>query len=93
MLPTHSLSNLFDSTTTHEPIFGTLEFLTSNMGKDDMFLFWGSGSSPCMRVMIALEEKGFNGYPQKRCDFSKKEHKGPDVMALNPRGQVCTVYK
>ncbi|XP_065186247.1 glutathione S-transferase A-like isoform X3 [Sycon ciliatum] len=60
------------------------------MGKEDMFLLWGSGSSPCMRVMIALEEKGFSGYAQKKLDFSKGEHKGPEVLALNPRGQVPT---
>ena len=61
------------------------------MGKEDILLYWGSGSPPCVRVMIALEEKGFGGYSQKRFDFSKKEHKGDEVLAINPRGQVQSV--
>ncbi|XP_065186244.1 glutathione S-transferase A-like [Sycon ciliatum] len=58
------------------------------MGKEDMLLYWGSGSPPCIRTMIALEEKGFSGYPQKLIEFGKKEHKTEEVLALNPRGQV-----
>ncbi|XP_050389630.2 glutathione S-transferase A [Patella vulgata] len=56
----------------------------------NMFLFWGSGSVPCWKPMIALEEKGFGGYPNKLIKFSEKEHKAEDVMKLNPRGQVPT---
>ena len=54
----------------------------------DMTLLWGSGSPPCWRVMIALEEKGFSGYNQKLLSFDKMEHKSEEVLALNPRGQV-----
>ena len=32
-------------------------------------LIWGSGSAPCWRVMIALEEKGLQ-YESKRIEFS-----------------------
>ena len=39
--------------------------------------------------MIVLEEKGlWKGIPNKLLEFSKKEHKGDDVLKLNPRGQV-----
>ena len=35
-----------------------------------------------------LEEKGLQGYGNKLLSFSKKEHKGEEVLKLNPRGQV-----
>lgn len=53
-----------------------------------MTLLWGAGSPPCWRVMIALEEKNLQGYNQKRLFFEKMEHKSPEVMAMNPRGQL-----
>ena len=57
--------------------------------KKDMLLFWGSGSAPCWKPMIALHEKGLWGrVDSKLCEFSKKEHKGEEVLKLNPRGQV-----
>ncbi|XP_053719607.1 glutathione S-transferase A-like [Synchiropus splendidus] len=56
----------------------------------DMTLLWGSGSPPCWRVMIALEEKNLQGYNQKLLSFDKMEHKSQEVLALNPRGQVPT---
>ena len=56
----------------------------------NMFLYWGSGSVPCWRPMIVLEEKGLQGYGNKMISFSNKEHKGEDVTKLNSRGQVCT---
>ena len=37
--------------------------------------------------MIVLAEKKIE-YTSKQISFSEKGHKGPDVMALNPRGQV-----
>jgi len=61
----------------------------SDAGKG-MFLYWGSGSMPCMKPMIVLEEKKLSGYAHKLVEFSKKEHKGEDIMTLNPRGQVPT---
>ncbi|XP_056278075.1 glutathione S-transferase A-like [Pseudoliparis swirei] len=54
----------------------------------DMTLLWGSGSPPCWRVMIALEEKNLQGYNQKLLSFEKGEHKSAEVMAMNPRGQL-----
>ncbi|XP_075931443.1 glutathione S-transferase A-like [Anarhichas minor] len=54
----------------------------------DMTLLWGSGSPPCWRVMIALEEKNLQGYNQKLLDFYKGEHKSKEVMDMNPRGQL-----
>lgn len=53
-------------------------------------LFWGSGSIPCWKPMLVLAEKGID-YESKQISFSEKGHKGPEVMALNPRGQVYTV--
>ncbi|XP_063407650.1 glutathione S-transferase A-like isoform X1 [Mytilus trossulus] len=52
-------------------------------------LFWGSGSIPCWKPMLVLAEKGID-YESKQISFSEKGHKGPEVMALNPRGQVPT---
>uniref|UniRef100_A0A672JWJ9 Glutathione S-transferase A-like n=1 Tax=Sinocyclocheilus grahami TaxID=75366 RepID=A0A672JWJ9_SINGR len=52
-----------------------------------MLLYWGSGSPPCWRVMIALEEKQLQGYKHKHLSFDKNEHKCEEVKALNPRVQ------
>ncbi|KAI1902528.1 hypothetical protein AGOR_G00045680 [Albula goreensis] len=54
----------------------------------DITLFWGSGSPPCWRVMIALEEKGLQGYNHKLLSFEKQEHKSKEVLDINPRGQL-----
>uniref|UniRef100_A0A1A8FTC4 Glutathione S-transferase rho n=1 Tax=Nothobranchius korthausae TaxID=1143690 RepID=A0A1A8FTC4_9TELE len=54
----------------------------------DMTLMWGSGSPPCWRVMIALEEKNLQGYNSKLLSFEKGEHKSKEVMDINPRGQL-----
>ncbi|GLD57928.1 glutathione S-transferase A [Lates japonicus] len=54
----------------------------------DMTLLWGSGSPPCWRVMVALEEKNLQGYNQKLLSFEKMEHKSQEVMKMNPRGQL-----
>lgn len=56
----------------------------------EMLLYWGSGSAPCWRVMIALEEKKLQGYNSKLISFDKMEHKSQEVLNLNPRGQVPT---
>ena len=49
--------------------------------------YWGSGSTPCWRVLIVLEEKNVK-YSAKLLSFEKQEHKGEEIMSLNPRGQV-----
>ncbi|XP_063042094.1 glutathione S-transferase rho [Engraulis encrasicolus] len=51
-------------------------------------LLWGSGSTPCWRVMIALEEKQLQGYNQKLLSFAKGEHRSQEVLDINPRGQL-----
>lgn len=55
-----------------------------------MTLLWGSGSPPCWRVMIALEEKNLQGYNSKLLSFEKMEHKSQEVLDINPRGQLPT---
>eukprot|EP01024_Parvocaulis_polyphysoides_P041213 TRINITY_DN3779_c0_g1_i2.p3 TRINITY_DN3779_c0_g1~~TRINITY_DN3779_c0_g1_i2.p3 ORF type:complete len:221 (-),score=42.89 TRINITY_DN3779_c0_g1_i2:224-886(-) len=52
-------------------------------------LYWGSGSAPCWRALLALEEKGLE-YESKLMEFSKQDHKSAEVVALNPRGQFPT---
>lgn len=52
-------------------------------------LYWGSGSGPCWRVMISLAEKGIE-YESKLLEFSKQQHKSPEILELNPRGQLPT---
>ncbi|XP_023137435.2 glutathione S-transferase A-like isoform X2 [Amphiprion ocellaris] len=54
----------------------------------DMTLLWGSGSAPCWRVQIMLEEKKLQGYDQKLLSFEKMEHKSQEVLDINPRGQL-----
>ncbi|XP_073319492.1 glutathione S-transferase A-like isoform X1 [Pagrus major] len=54
----------------------------------DMTLLWGSGSCPCWRTMIALEEKNLQGYTHKLLSFDKMEHKSQEVLDINPRGQL-----
>ncbi|KAM9776734.1 glutathione S-transferase A-like [Syngnathus typhle] len=56
----------------------------------DMTLFWGSGSPPCWRVMITLEEKNLSDYKSNLLSFEKNEHKSKAVVDLNPRGQLPT---
>nr|ACQ58266.1 Glutathione S-transferase A [Anoplopoma fimbria] len=53
-----------------------------------MSLLWGTGSPPCWRVMIALEEKKLQGYKRKPLSFEKGEHKSQEVLEINPRGQL-----
>lgn len=60
-----------------------------NITRMSRVLYWGSGSAPCWRVQVALEEKGLE-YESKLVSFSNKEHKSPEVLALNPRGQLPT---
>ncbi len=50
-------------------------------------LFWGSGSGPAWRVLLALEVKGVS-YQSRLLSFAKGEHRSPEVRALNSRGKV-----
>lgn len=50
-------------------------------------LYWGAGSPNAWRVMLALEIKGVK-YESKLLEFSKQEHQSPEMLLMNPRGQV-----
>ncbi|CAL8294604.1 unnamed protein product [Merluccius merluccius] len=52
-----------------------------------MSLLWGSGCPPCWRVRITLEEKRLQGYRRKMLSLQAGEHKSPEVLEINPRGQ------
>jgi glutathione S-transferase len=50
-------------------------------------LFWISGSPPSWRVMLALGVKNID-YISRQLDAATKEHKSPEFLKLNHRGQV-----
>jgi len=50
-------------------------------------LYWGSGSPYSWRVLLALEYKRL-AYVSHLLQFSKQEHKSPQILALNFRGRV-----
>lgn len=50
-------------------------------------LYWGSGSPYSWRVLLALEFKRL-AYTSHLLQFSKQEHKSPQMLALNFRGRV-----
>jgi len=50
-------------------------------------LYWGSGSPYSWRVLLALEYKRL-AYTGHLLQFSKQEHKSPQILALNFRGRV-----
>jgi len=52
--------------------------------------YWASGSAPAWRVCICIKEKQLNNANLVLIQFSKKEHKSPEVLAINPRGQAPT---
>lgn len=56
----------------------------------NLFLYWGSGSIPCWKAMIALAEKDLQGYPNKLISFDRNEQRSEEILRLNPRGQVPT---
>ena len=53
-------------------------------------VFWGSGSPFAWRVLLTLEAKRLP-YQSHLLEFSKRDHKKPEYLALNPRGQVPTL--
>ena len=53
-------------------------------------IYWGSGSPFAWRVLLALEVKKL-AYVSKLIEFSKKEHKTPEFLRMNPRGKVPTL--
>ena len=50
-------------------------------------VYWGSGSPYSWRVLLALEYKRLP-YTSHLLQFSKQEHKSPQMLAMNPRGRV-----
>jgi glutathione S-transferase len=50
-------------------------------------LYWGSGSPYSWRVQLALEYKRLP-YESNLLQFSKQEHKSPQMLRMNPRGRV-----
>ncbi|MGE0680856.1 MAG: glutathione S-transferase family protein [Candidatus Binatia bacterium] len=53
-------------------------------------VYWGSGSPFSWRVLLTLEVKQLP-YQSKLLEFSKRENKSPEYLALNPRGKVPTL--
>src|SRR5258707_15097204 len=53
-------------------------------------VYWASGSPFAWRVLLALEAKRLP-YQSKLLTFSKREHKSPEYLRLNPRGKVPTL--
>jgi glutathione S-transferase len=52
--------------------------------------FWGSGSPPSWRVMLALEHKGLP-YESRLLSFSEGDTKKPEYLAINPRAKVPAI--
>lgn len=50
-------------------------------------LYWGAGSPHSWRAMLALEVMGLE-YNARLLEFSKNEHQSPEMIAMNPRGQL-----
>lgn len=50
-------------------------------------VYWGSGSPFSWRVLLALELKRL-AYSNHLLQFSKQEHKSPQMLSLNFRGRV-----
>ncbi|CAF4586941.1 unnamed protein product [Rotaria sp. Silwood1] len=56
--------------------------------KDDIYLYWASGSIPCWRVQIALSEKQIINYKHQMISLDQNEHKMKPIIDENPRGQI-----
>ncbi|HTY51110.1 MAG TPA: glutathione S-transferase family protein [Steroidobacteraceae bacterium] len=50
-------------------------------------VYWGSGSPYSWRVLLALEYKRLP-YTSHLLQFSRQEHKSPQILAMNFRGRV-----
>ena len=53
-------------------------------------VYWASGSPFSWRVLLTLEVKQLP-YQSHLLTFSKREHRSPEYLALNPRGKVPTL--
>lgn len=67
------------------------EFELSGYANNDTMcprtLYWGSGSPPAWRARLCMEEKGIP-YRSVMLSFEKRQHKSPQILALNPRGML-----
>uniref|UniRef100_A0A3Q1EMT8 Glutathione S-transferase rho n=1 Tax=Acanthochromis polyacanthus TaxID=80966 RepID=A0A3Q1EMT8_9TELE len=54
----------------------------------DMTLLWASGSVPCWRVMIMLEEKQLQGYNHRQLSIEEFMNKPQELFDINQRGQL-----
>lgn len=68
----------------------TLGGRRKDTGMSELEVFWGSGSQPSWRVLLALELKQVP-YTSRLLSFSAGEHKTPEFLALNPRHKVPTI--
>ncbi|WP_126453697.1 glutathione S-transferase family protein [Sulfuriflexus mobilis] len=50
-------------------------------------IYWGAGSPYSWRALLGLEVKGLN-YDSRLLEFSKQEHQAPEMLLMNPRGQL-----
>jgi len=50
-------------------------------------VYWGSGSPYAWRVLLALEYKRLP-YTDLLLEFSRQEHKSPQMLQMNPRGRL-----
>jgi glutathione S-transferase len=50
-------------------------------------IYWASGSCPSWRVLSCLEWKGLH-YESRLLEFSRRDHKSAELLAMNPRGKV-----
>ena len=48
-------------------------------------VFWASGSCPSWRVLLTCEHKRL-AYESQLLEFSRREHKSAEHLAMNPRG-------
>lgn len=53
-------------------------------------VYWGSGSPYAWRALLALEFKQLT-YVSHILDFSKQEHKSPQMLKMNPRARTPVV--
>lgn len=53
-------------------------------------VFWGSGSTPAMRVLLAFAAKG-QPYESRLLSFSARDTRTPEFLAINPRGKVPAI--
>ena len=50
-------------------------------------IYWGSGNPYSWSVLLGLEFKGLK-YKSRLLVFSKREHLAPEILRMNPRGQL-----